>query len=105
MKKTYKGSIERGKIDQSAIYTNNEGRQFLQIVFTVDEDNEDQYGNVGSIRQDLGKDRREDPAVWLGKVKPLVRRDNGGGQRQAAPLPQRPAQTAPADDDQDCVPF
>lgn len=107
-KRTYKGSIELGKIDKPAIYTNDAGRKFLQFVFTVDDENEDQYGNVGSIRQDLGRDRRKEDAVWLGKVKPLVRRDNsqGGGQRTTPP----PARTAaapvpPAEDDGDYVPF
>ncbi len=103
MKRTYKGSIERGKIDQSAVYKKDDGRQFVNFVFTIDDDNPDQYGNVGSIRQDLGPNRREDPAVWLGKVKPLMKRaDNQGGQRTAAP-----AAGAGATDDGDSeqVPF
>ena len=93
MKRTYKGSIERGKIDPTAVYKTDDGRQFVNFVFTVDDDNPDQYGNVGSIRQDLGKDRREDAAVWLGKVKPLVKRD-------AALRPVTPTQPAASPDDE-----
>ncbi len=102
MKRTYKGSIERGKIDPSAVYKKDDGRQFVNFVFTIDDDNPDQYGNVGSIRQDLGPNRREDAAVWLGKVKPLTKRaDNQGGQRTAAPAPGKAA----AVEDEDHVPF
>ncbi len=106
MKRTYKGSIERGKIDATAVYKTDDGRQFVSFVFTIDDDNPDQYGNVGSIRQDLGKDRREDPAVWLGKVKPLQKRaDNQGGQRTAAPAPSKAAAVEAQQDEEDSIPF
>ena len=42
----------------------------------------DQYGNDASVKQDLGKDRRDEPSVFVGSAK-IIRR------KTAAPPPQQ----------------
>lgn len=45
------------KIDKSAIYEGKNGK-YVDLVLFENRDGEDQYGNLGFVTQDIGKDRR-----------------------------------------------
>ena len=49
--------INLDKIDEASIYHGKNGR-LVDIVMFDNRDGEDQYGNLGFVTQDIGKDRR-----------------------------------------------
>jgi len=49
--------IDVTKIDKSAIYDGKSGK-YIDIVMFDNREGSDQYGNLGFVTQDLGKDRR-----------------------------------------------
>jgi len=49
--------IDVTKIDKSAIYEGKSGK-YIDIVLFDNREGADQYGNLGFVTQDLGKDRR-----------------------------------------------
>ena len=93
------------KIDKSALFKGSKGTYLdLSLVPTRDS----QYGDDYMVTQDIGKERRQagEKGPILGNAKILE--THGGGQRQAAPLPQRPAPARPEQeihDDDAPLPF
>jgi hypothetical protein len=49
--------INVSRIDKSAIYEGKNGK-YVDLVMFENRDGEDQYGNLGFVTQDIGKDRR-----------------------------------------------
>jgi len=49
--------IDVTKIDKSAIYEGRSGK-YIDVVMFDNREGADQYGNLGFVTQDLGKDRR-----------------------------------------------
>ena len=49
--------INVSKIDKSAIYEGKNGK-YVDLVMFENRDGEDQYGNLGFVTQDIGKERR-----------------------------------------------
>ena len=45
------------KIDKSAIYEGKNGK-YVDLVMFENREGEDQYGNLGFVTQDIGKERR-----------------------------------------------
>lgn len=88
------------KIDKSALFKGAKGT-YLDVTLWPTPDS--QYGDDYRATQDIGKERREagEKGPILGNAK-IMPAQTGGGQRQAAPPPQKPQEDA---DDQDCVPF
>ena len=75
-------------IDKSALFKGSKGTYLdLSLVPTSNS----QYGDDYMVTQDIGKERRQagEKGPILGNAKILE--THGGGQRQAAPPPQRPA--------------
>jgi hypothetical protein len=94
------------KLDKSAFFKGEKGTYCDLAVFINDEP--DQYGNDASVKQDLGKDRR-DEKLYVGNGKWVGDRPNMGGKQQAATARrqstpgQKPADDF--DDDDSSIPF
>ena len=101
------------KIHKDAIYVGEKGKYITVSVFVNDE--KDDYGNHGMIRQDLGKERREagEKGPILGNVTRIYNQDSKPRQPQAPAMneqarqAQRPAprQERAYDDRADEIPF
>ena len=93
--------IDVTKIDKAALYKGAKGT-YLDAVMWPTPDS--QYGDDYMVTQDIGKDRRQagEKGPILGNAKIL---ETQGGQRPAAPLPQRPAQAPVETADDGDIPF
>jgi hypothetical protein len=87
-------SIDVTKIDKTALYKGAKGT-YLTLILNFKEE-EDQYGNICSLKQDLGIERREEPANYLGNGKYLMKK--AGNRPTPTPKP------TPAVEDDD-IPF
>lgn len=88
-------SIDVTKLDRSAIIEGKNGGKWLNLVAFSSK--ESKYGETHYVKQDFGKDRKEDgkAAPIIGNVKPI------GGAKPQAPKAKADNYEAPSDD----VPF
>ena len=97
MQEAIKITIDVTKIDKSAIYEGKKGK-YLSLVVWPNKEGEDQYGNIATVKQDMGAERKGEQTPIIGNAKPLRK-------RQDAPAP-KPAQTMKQQwDEADEVPF
>ena len=86
------------KIDKTALFEGQSGK-YLDLVFFENKNGEDQYGNMGFVTQDIGKERR-----LAGERGPII-----GNWKETGPKPERPAtvarQEVPPIDGDDDIPF
>ena len=61
--------INLSKIDKDALFKGEKGIYLDAVIFLNDED--DQYGNRGSIIQSFPKDKRPEKPIYIGNVKIL----------------------------------
>lgn len=94
-------SIDVTKIDKTALYEGKHGAKYLSLCVFANRAGEDQYGNTHSVKQDLGKDRRDEQAPFIGRGKPL----GGGGQNAHNQAKSNGYQPQPQDDPNDDIPF
>jgi hypothetical protein len=105
--------IDVTKFDKSAFYKGDKGTYATISVFVNDE--KDQYGNFGMVKQDLGKERREagERGPILGNVL-RINGGNGGGSGAASQMHPPMTQTTPVnrgatnnwrEDQSDSIPF
>jgi hypothetical protein len=66
--------IDVTKIDKEALYRGAKGT-YLTLTVWPNKDGEDQYGNHASVKQDLGKDRRDEKAPFIGNARIIQRRN------------------------------
>lgn len=90
-------SIDVTKIDKSAIYEGKKGK-YLSLVVWPNRDGEDQFGNIATIKQDLGAERKGEQTPIIGNAKPLRK-------RQDAPAPAPRQAMKQQWDEADEVPF
>ena len=96
MQEAIKITIDVTKIDKSALYEGKKGK-YLSLVVWPNKEGEDQYGNIATVKQDMGAERKGEQTPIIGNAKPLRK-------RQDAPAPK--PQSLKADyDDADEVPF
>jgi hypothetical protein len=89
--------IDVTKLDKTAFYKGEKGT-YCTLVVWPNKNGEDKFGNYAGVKQDKGKDRRDEPSVFVGDAR-IIRR------KQDAPAP-KPQQTLKAGyDDADEVPF
>jgi hypothetical protein len=74
--------IDVTKLKKDAFYRGEKGTYVTLTVWPTKDGMPDQYGNDASVKQDLGKDRRDEPSVFVGSAK-IIRR------KTAAPQPQQ----------------
>jgi hypothetical protein len=66
--------IDVTKIDKEALFKGQKGT-YLTLTVWPNKDGEDQYGNHASVKQDLGKDRRDEKAPFIGNARIIQRRN------------------------------
>jgi hypothetical protein len=76
--------IDVTKIDKEALYKGAKGT-YLTLTVWPNKDGEDQYGNHASVKQDLGKDRRDEKAPFIGSAKIIQRRNAPQSKPQEPP--------------------
>lgn len=90
--------IDVTKLDKSAFFKGEKGTYVDLAVFINDDP--DQYGNDASVKQDLGKDRR-DEKLYVGNGKWVGERPNLGGKQSPAPARRQSTPGKPPSDDFD----
>lgn len=93
--------IDVTKIDKAALYKGQKGT-YLTITVWPNKDGEDQYGNHASVKQDLGKDRRDEQAPFIGNAKIIQRRN---APKSAPPANYEKLPTLQEMEDEDVIPF
>jgi len=94
--------IDVTKLDKTAFYKGEKGT-YCTLVVWPNKDGEDQYGSHASVKQDLGKDRRDEKAPFIGNAR-IIQRKNAP-QSKPQELPAR-AKTIYEDmSDADEIPF
>ena len=76
--------IDVTKIDKEALYRGAKGT-YLTLTVWPNKDGEDQYGNHASVKQDLGKDRRDEKAPFIGNARIIQRRNAPQSKPQELP--------------------
>ena len=91
-------TIDVKKLDKTAFFEGKKGEMYASLVVWPNKDGENQYGNVATVKQDMGAERKGEQTPIIGNAKPLRK-------RQDAPAP-KPQQSLKADyDDADEIPF
>ena len=95
-------TIKVNKLDKTAFFKGKNGDVYCSLTVWPNKNGEDEYGNHGITKQDLGKDRRDEKPEIIGNARIIERRN---APRSAPPvnyekLPTR--QEMAADDD---IPF
>jgi len=81
--------INVSKIDKTALYDGKNGK-YLDLVMFENKNGEDQYGNLGFVTQDIGKDRRlaGEKGPIIGNFKELQSRASNDTSNNSAPIDQ-----------------
>ena len=91
--------IDVTKIDKAALYKGEKGT-YLTLVVWPNRDGDDDYGNYAGVKQDLGKDRRDEPSVFVGNAKIIKRKNSSPPPKNYEKLP-----TKQEAGDEDFIPF
>jgi hypothetical protein len=91
--------IDVTKIDKAALYKGEKGT-YLTLVVWPNRDGDDDYGNYASVKQDLGKDRRDEKAPYIGNAKIIKRKNASPPPKNYEKLP-----TKQEAGDEDFIPF
>ncbi len=91
--------IDVTKIDKAALYKGEKGT-YLTLVVWPNRDGDDDYGNYASVKQDLGKDRRDEKAPYIGNAKIIKRKNSAPPPKNYEKLP-----TKQEAGDEDFIPF
>lgn len=76
--------IDVTKIDKDALYKGAKGT-YLTLTVWPNKDGEDQYGNHASVKQDLGKERRDEKAPFIGNARIIQRKNAPPSKPQEPP--------------------
>ena len=91
--------IDVTKIDKAALYKGEKGT-YLTLVVWPNRDGDDDYGNYAGVKQDLGKDRRDEKAPYIGNAKIIKRKNSAPPPKNYEKLP-----TKQEAGDEDFIPF
>jgi len=94
--------IDVTKIDKEALFKGAKGT-YLTLTVWPNKDGEDQYGNHASVKQDLGKDRRDENAPFIGNAR-IIQRKNAP-QSKPQQLPAKAKTIYDEMNDADEIPF
>ena len=92
-------TIDVTKLKKDAFYKGAKGTYVTLTVWPTKDGMPDQYGNDASVKQDLGKDRRDEPSVFVGNAK-IIKRKNSAPPKNYEKLP-----TKQEAGDEDDIPF
>lgn len=73
MDEAIKINIDVTRLDKTAFFKGKNGT-YCSLIIWPNRDGEDQYGNTSTVKQDMGKDRREEKTQIIGNGKPLRKR-------------------------------
>jgi hypothetical protein len=93
--------IDVTKIDKAALFKGAKGT-YLTLTVWPNKDGEDQYGNHASVKQDLGKDRRDEKAPFIGNAR-IIQRKNAPQSKPPSMYEKLPTRQEMADDSE--IPF
>ena len=96
MEEVLKITIDVKKLDKSAFFEGKKGEVYASLVVWPNRNGEDQWGNVATVKQDMGAERKGEQTPFIGKAKPLRK-------RQDAPKPQQTLKSEFEDADE--IPF
>jgi len=97
MEEPHKINIDVTKLDKTAFFKGKNGT-YCSLLIWPNRDGEDQYGNTSTVKQDLGKDRRDEKTQIIGNGKPLRK-------RAAPPKNYEKIPTKQEAGDEDFIPF
>lgn len=87
------GSIDLNKVDKKKVITKDKdgkpfanGAKYLNVVVWVNDDN-DQYGNIASIQENISKEERESGVkpTYIGNLKDLSQNQQTPTQKSSTP--------------------
>lgn len=102
MDEAIKINIDVTRLDKSAFFKGKNGT-YCSLIIWPNRDGEDQYGNTSTVKQDLGKDRRDEKTQIIGNGKPLRKRSASAPQPQQRQLSTRTLREEMQDDSE--IPF
>jgi len=94
--------IDVTKIAKDALYKGAKGT-YLTLTVWPNKDGEDQYGNHASVKQDLGKERRDEKTPFIGNAR-IIQRKNAP-QSKPQELPAKAKTLYEEMNDADEIPF
>ncbi len=97
MDEAIKINIDVTKLDKTAFFKGKNGT-YCSLIIWPNRDGEDQYGNTSTVKQDMGKDRREERTQIIGNGKPLRKRSAPPKNYEKPPTKQEAG-------DEDFIPF
>ena len=93
-------TIDVTKLKKDAFYKGAKGTYVTLTVWPTKDGMPDQYGNDASVKQDLGKDRRDEKAPYIGNAKIIKRKNSAPPPKNYEKLP-----TKQEAGDEDFIPF
>ena len=93
--------IDVTKLDKTAFYKGDKGT-YCTLVVWPNKNGEDRFGNYAGVKQDLGKDRRDDPSVFVGDAR-IIKRKNAP--QSSPPKNYEKLPTKQEAGDEDFIPF
>jgi hypothetical protein len=76
MDEAIKITVKVNKLDKTAFFKGKNGDTYCSMIAWPNKDGEDQFGNVATIRQDLGVERKDEKTEIIGNGKPLRKRSS-----------------------------
>ena len=73
------------KLDKTAFFKGEKGTYCTLVVWPTKDGMPDQYGNDATVKQDLGKDRRDEKAPFIGNARIIKRKNAAPPQPQQKP--------------------
>lgn len=98
MEEALKITIKLKMLDKTAFFENKNGELMASLVIWPNRNGEDQWGNVATVKQDMGAERKGEQTPIIGNAKPLRKRQDA-----QAPKPQQTLKSEFEDADE--IPF
>ena len=102
-------NIDVTKIDKARFVEGKNGAKYVDLVAFIDVDQQNEYGNNGSITQQCTKEERENKLLmpFIGNVKVFYKSGEQAKQGHVKPSPMadNPRKQQPVDDFDDSIPF
>ena len=100
MQEPIKITVKVNKLDKTAFFKGKNGDTYCSMIVWPNRDGEDDYGNYAGVKQDLGKDRRDEKAPFIGNAKIIKRKNAAPPPKNYEKLP-----TKQEAGDEDDIPF
>jgi hypothetical protein len=95
-------TIKVNKLDKTAFFKGKNGDVYCSLTVWPNKNGEDEYGNHGITKQDLGKDRRDEQPEIIGNAR-IIQRKNAPQSKPPSMYEKLPTRQEMADDSE--IPF